>query len=73
MFLPTPLGPSKVLLGGLGDAWGAQGFPEGLLVDPLGGSGPSLGGPWGTLGAALGGRGAPSESTFGKQAALQNH
>ena len=25
------------------------------------------------LGTALGGRGAPSESTFGKQAALQHH
>ena len=40
---------------------------------PPGGPGAALGGPLGDLGAALGGQGAPSESTFGKQAALQNH
>ena len=73
MFLLASLGRSKVLLGDSGGAWGTQGSPQGLLGDPLGGSGPSLGGPWGTLEQPWGGRGAPSKSTFGKQAALQNH
>ena len=66
-------------LGALRRSWGALGGPLGgprLPPGTPGGSpgrlGAVLGGPLGDLGAALGGRGAPSESTSGKQAALQN-
>ena len=63
MFLLASLGRSKVLLGASGGGpWGAQGFPEGLLVGPLGGSGPSLGGPWGTLGQPWEAEGRPQRA-----------
>jgi hypothetical protein len=53
----------------LGGPW----LPQGLLGVPPGGLGAVFGGSLGYLGAALGDRKAISESTFGKQAALQNH
>ena len=52
---------------------GSQGLPRRLLGDPWGGSRAPFGGPWGASGRPWGDRGAPSEATFGKQAALQNH
>ena len=73
MFLLASLGRSKVLLGASGGGLGVPWLPPGAPGGPLGGLGAVLGGPLGDLGAALGGRGAPSKSTFGKQAALQNH
>ena len=73
MFSLVYLGCSKVLLGG---SWGGLGgpkaHPRGSWGTPWGARA-VLGGPLGDLGAALGGRGAPSKSTSGKQAALQNH
>jgi hypothetical protein len=73
MFLLASLGRSKVLLGASGGGLGAPRLPPGAPGGSPGGLGAVLGGPLGDLGAALGGRGAPSESTSGKQAALQNH
>ena len=72
-FLLASLGRSKVLLGASGGGLGVPWLPQGAPGGSPGGLGAVLGGPLGDLGAALGGRGAPSESTFGKQAALQNH
>ena len=48
-------------------------LPSGAPGGSPGGLWTVFGGSLGDLGAALGGRGAPSESTFGEQAALQNH
>jgi hypothetical protein len=73
MFSLASLGCSDMLLGGSGGALGGPRLPPGAPGGPPGGLGAVLGGPLGDLGAALGGRGAPSESTSGKQAALQNH
>ena len=73
MFLLASLGRSKVLLGASGGALGGPRLPRGAPGGSPGGLGAVLGGPLGSLGAALGGRGPPSESTLGKQAALQNH
>ena len=63
---------SKVLLEGvLGNCFGCQIVPRGLLGDPLRASGPSFGGTWGTLWLPWGDRGSPADTTFGKQVALQ--
>ena len=71
MFSLAYLGRSEGLLGASGGALGGPMAPPGAPGGPPGGLGAVFGGPWGTLG--LGDRKAPSESTFGKQAALQNH
>ena len=64
----------------VGDSWGVLGLPAGAPGGPpgglgavLGGLGSPFGGPGGAFGRPWGGRGAPSETTFAKQAALQNH
>ena len=67
------LGARKCSWGTVMGAVGGPRLPRRVLGDPLGGPGSSSGGPLGSLGAALGVRGAPSESTLDKQAALNNY
>ena len=72
VFACPPLAVEGAPGGSWGGLWGGKGSPKSSWGIPWG----ALGRPLGSLGglrAALGDPGAPSETTFGKQAALQNH
>ena len=73
MFSLAYLGRSEGLQGASGGALGGPMAPPGAPGGSPGGLGAVFGGSLGDLGAALGDSKLPSESTFGKQAAVQNH